>query len=273
MKRKTILMAAVVALSAALSLPAYAGSWKSVGDKWMYQRNAQKYAMSEWLKLDGKTYYMDSNGYMVTGWNQIDGQWYYMDESGVMQTGWLKDQDKWYYLSPGTGAMVTNTTIEGRTIGSDGAWIPQEAQTEPLSSLIDTSTSYLMQNMTEGLRTSGYSIISSGKTFSQEQWSNAVRLSGKGSYISAAVNGQYRLLEGTFSPSSNFPSQLMGRLTVYGDNDQVLYTSPDIHYNEKPIPFAVDVSGQNRVKVEFSLVKDNEWDVPVLLIKQLCLYK
>ena len=33
--------------------------------------------------------------------------------------------------------------------------------------------------------------------------------------------------------SSQFDSGLMARVTVYGDNDQVLYTSSDIHHNEK----------------------------------------
>lgn len=272
MKKKTALMTAVLVLAMSMSLPAYAGSWKSVGDKWMYQRGTQRYARQEWLNLDGKKYYIDSDGYMVTGWKQIDGQWYYMDDSGILQTGWLEDQGKWYYLAPSNGAMVTNTVIEGRTIGSDGAWVPEAAQTQPTYSLINTSVSYPLQNM-EDLRTNGYSIISLGKTAMGAQWTNAVRLKGTGSWMRCNMGGNYRLLEGTFSPSTSFQRDLLGKLTVYGDEDQVLYTSPDIHYNEQPITFAVDVSGQNQLKVEFSLVKDNQWDEPVLLLKDLCLYQ
>ena len=54
---------------------------------------------------------------------------------------------------------------------------------------------------------------------------------------------------------------------------QVLYTSPDIHYDELPVSFAVDVEGQNQVRVEFSLVKDNGWDDPVILINNLAFYR
>lgn len=273
MKKRIALTVAALALSVIMAVPAYAGTWKFVNDRWKYQRGAQKFASHEWLNLDGKKYYMDSNGFMVTGWYQVDNQWYYMDENGVVQYGWLKDQDKWYYLSPVGGAMVTNTVIEGRQLGGDGVWIPTEGQIEPASTSVDISTPYLFQNLGEGLKTNGFSIISSGRTFSREQWNNAVRLVGAGSYLKASTSGEYKLLAGVFAPSTTFSSDLLGKLMVYGDNDQVLYTSPDIHYDEKPIPFAVDVTGHTQIRVEFSLVKDNNWDKPVLLIDSLSLYK
>lgn len=273
MKKRIAIAAAALALSVMIAVPAYAGNWKFVNDKWKYQRGAQKYASQEWLDLDGKQYYMDNNGFMVTGWNQVDNQWYYMDENGVTQYGWLKNQDKWYYLSPVGGAMVTNTVIEGRQIGADGVWIPAEGQIEPTSSSVDISTPYLFQNLGEGLKTNGYSIITSGRTASRVQWSNAVRLVGKGSYLKASTSGEYKLLAGIFSPATTFSSDLLGKVIVYGDNDRVLYTSQDIHYDEKPLPFAVDVTGQTQIRVEFTLVKDNNWDKPVLLIDNLSLYK
>ena len=39
-----------------------------------------------------------------------------------METGWLFISGKWYYLSD-TGAMLSNTTINGYVLGKDGAWI------------------------------------------------------------------------------------------------------------------------------------------------------
>ena len=47
------------------------------------------------------------------------------------------------------------------------------------------------------------------------------------------------------------------------------YTSQDIHYNEKLMHFGVDVTGQNEIRVEVSLVTDNEWDDPIILIDGL----
>ena len=42
----------------------------------------------------------------------------------------------------------------------------------------------------------------------------------------------------------------MARITVYGDEDQVLYTSQDIHHNEKNVYFGVDVSGQKQIHLD-----------------------
>ena len=208
---------------------------------------------------------------MKTGWQQVNNQWYYMDQTGVMQTGWFKDTDgKWYFLYP-NGAMAVNTVIDGRTIGADGVWVPNEGDTEPANTM-DLETGYLVQNL-EGISKKGYTIISSGKTAAGTRWGNAIRLKGKGSYVQCNTNGEYRLLSGVFGPSSQFDSANMARITVYGDEDQILYTSQDIHHNEKNVYFGVDVSGQKQIRVEVSLIKDNEWDDPVILFDGLSLYK
>ena len=155
-----------------------------------------------------------------------------------MQTGWFKSEDgKWYFLYP-NGAMAVKTVIDGRTIGEDGVWVPNEGDTEPTNTM-DLENGYLVQNM-EGITKNGYTIISSGKTSAGSRWGNAIRLKGKGSYVQCNTNGEYRLLSGVFGPSSQFDSANMARITVYGDDNQVLYTSQDIHYNEKNVYFGVD---------------------------------
>ena len=232
MRRRFAVAAAALALSVALTVPAYAGTWKYVNDQWKYQKGTNKFAYNEWIKDNGKYYYIGNDGIMKTGWQQIDGQWYYLDQTGAMQIGWLKSDDgKWYFLYP-NGAMAVNTVIDGRTIGEDGVWVPNEGDTEPANSM-DLENGYVQCN----------------------------------------TNGEYRMLSGVFGPSSQFDSALLARVTVYGDDDQVLYTSPDIHYNEKNVYFGVDVSGQKQIRVEVSLLKDNEWDDPVILFDGLSLYK
>lgn len=271
MKKRFAMALTTMALSVALAIPAYAGTWKYMNEKWKYQRGANKYAYNEWIEDQGKSYYIGSDGYMRTGWQQIDGQWFYLDETGVMQNGWFKDNDKWYFLLP-DGAMSVNTVIDGRTIGPDGVWIPAEGEAEP-SNVMDLSTPYLVQNMPEGLSSKGYTIITSGKIASGERWSNAIRLVGKGSYVKYETKGEYKMLAGKIAPSSKFTSGLLAKVTVYGDNDTVLYTSQDIHYNEKIMYFGVDVTGQNEVRVEVSLITDNFYDDPIILIDGLSLYK
>ena len=62
MKKRVAIMAAAVMLSVLMAVPAYAGSWKFVNDRWKYQRGAEKYASQEWLNLDGKRYYIAGDG-------------------------------------------------------------------------------------------------------------------------------------------------------------------------------------------------------------------
>ena len=56
----------------------------------------------------------------ANGWQQNDsGQWNYY-RNGESVKGWLSDDQKWYYFYT-DGTMAANTTIDGYTIGSDGA--------------------------------------------------------------------------------------------------------------------------------------------------------
>ena len=67
------------------------------------------------------SYYLH-DGKMLTGWlNDSNGNTYYMDKTdGNMSRGWKQIDGKWYYFYT-DGTMAANTTIDGYTIGSDGA--------------------------------------------------------------------------------------------------------------------------------------------------------
>ena len=125
MKKRLALTISALALSVAMALPAYAGTWKYVDEQWKYQRGANKFAYNEWIEDNGKWYYIGNDGFMKTGWQLIGGQWYYLDSAGVRQSGWIKYNDQWYFLYP-NGVMAVNTVIDGRQIGADGIWIPAE---------------------------------------------------------------------------------------------------------------------------------------------------
>lgn len=58
-------------------------------------------ASAEWRQNDTGCWYTEGNSW-ATGWRNIDGKWYYFDSNGY---------------------MVKNTTIEGYTLGADGARI------------------------------------------------------------------------------------------------------------------------------------------------------
>ena len=272
MKKRLAVTLTALALSVMMAVPAFAGTWKYVNDQWRYQKGANKFAAEEWVKDNGKTYYIGSDTYMRTGWQQIAGQWFYLEpESGEMQTGWIEDNDKWYFLYP-NGVMAVNTVIDGRQVGADGAWIPAEGEAEPVNT-VDMTTPYLIQNMEEGITKRNYTIIASGKISTGERWNNAIRLINNGSYVQYDTKGEYKLLCGTVAPSSQFPSGIRCKIVVYGDNDQQLYETAYFQYSEKKIYFGVDVTGQNKVRVQVVVEQERGWDEPVVLIDGLALYK
>lgn len=272
MKKRFVTALAAMALSVVMTVPAFAGTWKYVNDQWKYQKGANKFAADEWVKDKGNRYYIGQDGYMKTGWQSLDGQWFYLDaETGEMQTGWFKDNEKWYFFYP-NGVMAASTVIDGRQIGADGVWIPAEGQVGPTNT-VDMSSAYLLQNMQEGLSTKDYTVITSGKISTGERWNNAVRLKGENSYIQYETKGEYKLLAGTIAPSAQFPSGIVCKIVVYGDNDEQLYETQYIHYNEKKVYFGVDVTGQNQVRAQIVPEKKNTWDQPIILIDELAVYK
>lgn len=79
-------------------------------------------AANGWQQNDSGQWSYYRNGEPVKGWLSDDQKWYWLDKATRMMFagGWKQIDGKWYYFYP-DGAMAVNTTIDGYTIGSDGA--------------------------------------------------------------------------------------------------------------------------------------------------------
>jgi len=81
---------------------------------------------NQWINNNGKWQYNDALGNSLKNMWLFDknyGSWYCLDEMGYMKTGWIQSGNgKWYYLYS-SGAMASNTNIDGYKLGLDGAWI------------------------------------------------------------------------------------------------------------------------------------------------------
>lgn len=73
-----------------------------------------------WINDNNSWYYLNSNGSMKIGWLSLGSQWYYLDTNGSMKTGWHKVNNSWYYFYS-DGSMAANTSIDGYTLGTNGA--------------------------------------------------------------------------------------------------------------------------------------------------------
>lgn len=83
-----------------------------------------------WNLVKGAWYFCDTNtGVMLTGWFQdTDSNWYYLYNGsdnalvGAMLRGWQYIDNNWYYFNT-SGAMESDTVVDGYTLGRDGALI------------------------------------------------------------------------------------------------------------------------------------------------------
>ncbi|ACD22260.1 N-acetylmuramoyl-L-alanine amidase family protein [Clostridium botulinum] len=119
-----------------------ANKWVNPFGNWYYLNADGSMAHSGWLNDRGTWYYLNDSGNMLTGWQYINGSWYFMEPSGAMKTGWINDRGTWYYLNSngsmktgwlndngtwyyldGSGRMLSNTSVNGYTLGANGAWI------------------------------------------------------------------------------------------------------------------------------------------------------
>jgi len=97
--------------------------WSQAADgTWSFFDATGTKVVSNWVNASGVWYYLKADGVMATGWLNDNGTWYYLQSSGAMKTGWLNDNGTWYYLNA-SGAMLANTTVDGYTLNSSGAWI------------------------------------------------------------------------------------------------------------------------------------------------------
>lgn len=92
------------------------GSWEQTTQGTKFKKADGTYCVSEWLDLDGNTYFFDPDGYVCTGWQRFSNDtYYYFDPNNggaMVKNKWVTDNGKSYYMSS-TGVMATNTVING----------------------------------------------------------------------------------------------------------------------------------------------------------------
>ena len=75
-----------------------------------------------WVENDSGEWSYYKNGDLVKGWLSNDQKWYWLDKNtGKMFSGGWKQIDGKQYYFYADGSMAVNTTVDGKTIGADGA--------------------------------------------------------------------------------------------------------------------------------------------------------
>lgn len=133
--------------------------WEKLNNYWYYF-NVDGSMATGWLNDGVNNYYLYDTGAMAKGWINLNETWYYLKDSGTIATGWVTSNGASYYLDT-TGRMVTNTTIDGYKIGSDG-----KKQTSTIKSDEDTNNNGKSNQATNNpLNSNGTIVIDPGHNY------------------------------------------------------------------------------------------------------------
>jgi len=102
------------------------GQWKSTEQGWKYQKADGSYCKSEWLDVNGNTYFFGADEIMVTGWKRFtNGSWYFFDPANgnMVRNKWKTENGKSYYLQD-DGTMARNKVIAGKyRVDDNGVYV------------------------------------------------------------------------------------------------------------------------------------------------------
>ncbi len=107
--------------------PAVSGSsWIQRNGVWAYREANGALVRNARREINGKQYWFDENGNMIEGWRQDgSGAWYYLTPGqGALQTNtWLLYKNQWYYLGSDGKMLTDSKTPDGYLVNKEGIWI------------------------------------------------------------------------------------------------------------------------------------------------------
>ncbi|RJW46159.1 choline-binding protein [Clostridiales bacterium TF09-2AC] len=154
--------------------------WVKEDNQWKYRKHDGTFVAGGWLRVDEKSYYMNSDGIMLSdtltpdgvyvnakgektnyipGWVQDEKGWRYIQKNGYYAGAtWIQGADgNWYYINIGTYMETNDTTPDGYYVDASGVW---DGQPSIISSNV---------NLGPGMKSSaGWEAVDNGWKYMQE---------------------------------------------------------------------------------------------------------
>lgn len=199
-------------------------SWKQDNIGWWYQNADGSYPTNTWKEISGAWYYFEGNGYMAAN-------------------KWIGN----YYVGS-NGAMLTNTTTpDGYQVGTDGAWIQGQGQTQNDGVHIVRASDAYNVNLQIDAGPENYKAEMHAGTMINviEPSQNTFRFSSNGSNLDAKDH----------TVSIWAVSEIGDYVFALGKDGDPYIMDYKFEYDKD---FSLDFTGQNRTAQEFSkYCKDN----------------
>ncbi len=224
MRKEFLTVTLTTALTLAMSVPAFAGQWLSDANGWWYQNDDGSYPANSWQWIDGN--------------NDGTSESYYFNEQGY--------------------CLMNTTTPDGYIVNPAGAWIIDGVvQTRILEQANNAqNTNAVAVNLLTLKPVAGsLNKFNNLRTNKDELWSEGFKVSfssytvGSNGYAEFLADGQYSTFTATIALPHDVGEYASGSLQVYGDDDNLLYTSDEMDYKSSAIDISVDISGQQYIKL------------------------
>lgn len=222
-KKKMAAMVLTAAATLSLSIPAYAGQWMKNTTGWWYDYGNGSWPASSWQWIDGNNdgvaecYYFDRNGYLLTNTTTEDG-----------------------YTVNGDGAWVKDNSVQTRSTAGTPTQEETKKETAKVNLLdLKPADDWLFWTY-KSMRTNKNALWSEGFTLDS---------SFADTYVEYYVGGEYNTLTFEYSPKEGASRNLDSIVEVYGDDDNLLWSSDTIGYKSSAQKAEVDISGQEYIKI------------------------
>ena len=157
-------------------------------------------------------------------------------------------------LGLNVGWDAANQTV---ILGND----PEYKQPAAWLGELDTFTGTASESKVTNQQYDNYSTANNGDTFDRLWFYNYSRTAAvSNNSVSYLLKGQYTRLTGTFYVSSySKNTKSVRRLLVYSDDDNLIYTSPELTSGVEPVDFDIDVSNCYKLTIVCQVKSGDNW--------------
>ena len=239
--KKEFYVAAALTISTVVSFTAFAGSWKKDAYGWWYDYGNGSRPSNKWEWIDG-------NGDGIA-------ECYYFNQSGYMAANTYQDG----YELNADGQWVNDGVVQRKNVGGEAIYTPITQQDSSQSGSVKGSgsgktsknkdkVSLLQLDM---VAKDDMRVTSNCETTRGELFANCLETTSSwyGGYAAYLLNGQYDTLSLTYAPEKGFGEKARGSITVYGDDEVILWESDEINYKSRTATDTVDISGQDEIRI------------------------
>lgn len=243
-----------IALMLTMGITVFAGEWKHDSVGWWFSNGSNSYPASQWMWIDGNNdgtaecYYFNQAGYLLVNTTTPDG--YMVDGDGAWIVGGLVQTKQTGNSNP-SSIKTNNSNISKSNKSNKNKTKKKDNESNESQDNDDNESSVLwLATQPATLAEGSVSRENTNSTKSGYIKMDRDDINHQKPMIEYYAGGKYREFTTEIRPTDGYHSNNSStQIRVYGDNNVLLETSPEINRDTEPFIFTADISGQEYVRI------------------------